>query len=57
MPAQVRTGDAKTRLSELIARVEKSEEIVVARDNKPVAKLVRIVSDEDKNLRSRRSAP
>lgn len=31
---------AKTHLSQLIARVEKGEEIVIARGDKPVAKLV-----------------
>jgi prevent-host-death family protein len=31
---------AKTHLSELIARAEAGEEIIVARGNKPVAKLV-----------------
>ncbi|MEQ1930924.1 MAG: type II toxin-antitoxin system prevent-host-death family antitoxin [Parvularculaceae bacterium] len=38
----VKIGDAKTRLSELIARVEKGEEIIIARDDTPVARLVRI---------------
>jgi antitoxin (DNA-binding transcriptional repressor) of toxin-antitoxin stability system len=33
---------AKTTLSQLIARVEAGEEITIARDKKPVAKLVRI---------------
>ena len=32
--------EAKTRLSELLARVERGEEIVVARAGKPVARLV-----------------
>jgi len=31
---------AKTELSKLLARVEAGEEIVIARGNKPVAKLV-----------------
>lgn len=38
----VKIGDAKTRLSELIARVEKGEEIIIARDDKPVARLVQV---------------
>jgi prevent-host-death family protein len=42
MPQTVKIGEAKTRLSELIARVEKGEEIVIARDDKPVVKLVRV---------------
>lgn len=33
---------AKTNLSRLVARVEAGEEIVIARGNKPVAKLVPI---------------
>lgn len=33
---------AKTELSELVARVEAGEEIVIARGDEPVAKLVRI---------------
>ena len=35
-------GEAKTRLSELVARVEAGEDIVIARGNAPVAKLSRI---------------
>ena len=38
MTMQINIGEAKTRLSELIARVEAGEEIVIARDNTPVAK-------------------
>ena len=37
---QVNVHEAKTHLSRLIAEVEKGHEIVVARDGKPVAKLV-----------------
>jgi prevent-host-death family protein len=32
--------DAKTRLSELLDRVEKGEQIVITRHGKPVARLV-----------------
>ena len=32
--------DAKTHLSELVARAERGEEVVITRHNKPVAKLV-----------------
>ncbi len=38
--ATVKIHDAKTNLSKLIARVEAGEEIVIARGDKPVAKLV-----------------
>ena len=37
---QVNVHEAKTHLSRLLAEVEKGHEIVVARDGKPVAKLV-----------------
>lgn len=36
----VNTHEAKTHLSRLLARVEQGEEITIARDGKPVAKLV-----------------
>jgi uncharacterized protein (DUF433 family) len=37
--ATVKIHEAKTTLSKLIARVEAGEEIVIARDDKPVARL------------------
>ena len=40
--AVVKIHDAKTNLSKLIARAEAGEEIVIARDNEPVAKLTAI---------------
>ncbi len=39
-PRQVNVHEAKTRLSQLLADVEGGEEIVVARNGTPVAKLV-----------------
>jgi prevent-host-death family protein len=39
MAVTVNIGEAKTRLSELIARVEAGEEVVIARGNEPVARL------------------
>lgn len=36
----VNVQDAKTRLSELLVRVERGEEVVVARAGTPVARLV-----------------
>lgn len=39
MSITVNIGEAKTRLSELIAKVEAGEEVVIARGNEPVAKL------------------
>jgi prevent-host-death family protein len=37
---EVNVHDAKTRLSQLLLRVESGEEIVIARAGKPVARLV-----------------
>lgn len=42
MTEQVNVQDAKTRLSELLSRVEKGEEITIARAGKPVARLVAV---------------
>jgi prevent-host-death family protein len=39
MPITVKVAEAKTRLSELLAKVEAGEEVVIARGNEPVAKL------------------
>ena len=38
----VNIHDAKTRLSELLARVEQGEEFTIARAGKPIAKLSRL---------------
>lgn len=40
MSTVVKTGEAKTRLSELLARVEAGEEITIARGDTPIARLV-----------------
>jgi prevent-host-death family protein len=37
---QVNVQDAKTRLSDLLARAERGEDIVIARSGVPVARLV-----------------
>lgn len=39
---RVNVGQAKTELSKLLARVEAGEEVEIARDGTPVARLVRI---------------
>jgi prevent-host-death family protein len=39
---QVNVHEAKTHLSKLLERVEAGEEIVIARNGKPVAKLVAV---------------
>lgn len=40
MTDQVNVHEAKTRLSELLARVERGDEIVIARGGRPIARLV-----------------
>ena len=42
-----KVGEAETHLSELLARVEAGEEIVIARDDAPIAKLTRIEKPHD----------
>jgi prevent-host-death family protein len=37
---QVNVQEAKTRLSQILAAVEGGEDVVIARDGKPVARLV-----------------
>lgn len=49
MPVQVNVGEAKTHLSELLARVEAGEEVIIARGNQPVARLIAL----DKQGRTR----
>lgn len=38
----VNVQEAKTRLSDLLARVERGEEVIIARSGSPVARLVAI---------------
>lgn len=40
MAVQVNVQEAKTRLSQLLARAENGEEVVIARDGTPIAALV-----------------
>jgi len=42
MTEQVNVHDAKTRLSQLLARVEAGEEIIIARNGQPVARLTAV---------------
>lgn len=42
---RVNVGQAKTDLSKLLARVEAGEEVEIARDGAPVARLVRVDPD------------
>jgi prevent-host-death family protein len=39
---RVNVGEAKTNLSQLLARVEAGEDVEIARDGVPVARLVRV---------------
>jgi prevent-host-death family protein len=43
---RVNVGEAKTNLSQLLARVEAGEDVEIARDGVPVARLVRVVPVE-----------
>ena len=51
----VTVHDAKTKLSELLRRVEAGEEIVIARGNKPVAVLKQYDADREELARKRRA--
>lgn len=48
--------EAKTHFSELVARAEAGEEVVITRHNKPVAKLVPIATSESVDRAARRKA-
>ena len=41
MTLTVKVGEAKTHLSELLAKVEAGEDVVIARGNKPIARLIK----------------
>ena len=49
----VNIHEAKTHLSKLIARVEAGEEIVIARDGSPVARLVGVCQPAAKRVSGR----
>jgi prevent-host-death family protein len=51
MPITVKIGEAKARLSELIAKVEAGEEVIIARGHEPVARLAPL--EDDKRRRAR----
>lgn len=50
MTEQLNVHDAKTRLSELLARVERGEEFVVARAGRPVARIVGVGAPTPREL-------
>jgi prevent-host-death family protein len=45
--------EAKTHFSKLVARVESGEEIVIARDGTPVARLVAVANPVSKRIAGR----
>jgi prevent-host-death family protein len=47
MTITVKVGEAKTHLSELLAKVEAGEEVIISRGNEPIAKLSRIARHTD----------
>ena len=47
----VNVHEAKAHLSEYLAAVERGEEIIIARRNKPVARLVRVAPEKPKRRR------
>lgn len=50
MRLQVNVHEAKTRMSELLARVEAGDEVVIARAGHPVATLVPIAVPAERSL-------
>jgi prevent-host-death family protein len=44
MTIQVNVQEAKTRLSHLLARVEAGQDVVIARDGNPIARLVPVAA-------------
>ena len=46
MPTVVNIHEAKTHLSKLLVRVAAGEEIIIARANRPVARLVPIIQQQ-----------
>ena len=54
--ATVGLFDAKTRLSELVARAEAGDEVIITRHNKPVAKLVPVIERPAFDAERRRKA-
>lgn len=53
MPIHVNIGEAKTRLSELIAASERGEEVVIARAGKPAVRLTPVEDIDDVERRRR----
>ncbi|NRP21256.1 putative antitoxin VapB49 [Ensifer adhaerens] len=47
MSVTVKVAEAKAHLSELLARVEAGEEVIISRGNDPVARLSRVKKDNE----------
>ncbi|MGE0282571.1 MAG: type II toxin-antitoxin system Phd/YefM family antitoxin [Rhizobiaceae bacterium] len=47
MTITVKVGEAKTHLSDLLAKVEAGEEVIISRGNDAIAKLTRIRRETD----------
>ena len=50
MALTVKVAEAKARLSELLAKVEAGEEVIIARGKKPVVRLVPVKSPPNKRV-------
>lgn len=50
MSTTVKVSEAKAHLSELLARVEAGEDVIIARGNDPIARLSRIARETDLQL-------
>ncbi|MDX0698399.1 type II toxin-antitoxin system prevent-host-death family antitoxin [Sinorhizobium medicae] len=50
MSVTVKVAEAKAHLSELLARVEAGEEVIISRGSDPVAKLSRIHKDNERGV-------
>jgi antitoxin (DNA-binding transcriptional repressor) of toxin-antitoxin stability system len=47
MVLTVKVGQAMTHLSDLLAKVEAGEEVVIARGERPVARVTRYIREDD----------
>lgn len=54
MATQVNIGEAKTRLSELVAAAERGEEVTLARAGRPAVRLVAVAAQDAGAERARR---
>ncbi|MBB4351579.1 type II toxin-antitoxin system Phd/YefM family antitoxin [Aliirhizobium cellulosilyticum] len=50
MTTTVKISEAKTHLSDLLARVEAGEDFVISRGNDPIARVTRIARENDLQL-------